>query len=52
MAKYRMYSKVDSSKETILTIQALDENDARYMFSKVKRLDLTTFDHLYSVELV
>lgn len=50
MAKYRMYSKVDKSKETITTIQAIDENDAKNVFSKIKGLDLDKFDSLYSVE--
>lgn len=45
-----MYSKVDKSKETITTIQAIDENDAKNVFSKIKGLDLDKFDSLYSVE--
>ena len=51
MSKYRMYSNSDSNKETIHMIEALDANDARYVFSKIKELDLTSFDSLYSVEL-
>lgn len=48
--KFRMYSKRDSSKETITILEASNISDAVITFSKVKGLEVDTFNELYAVE--
>ena len=49
MKKYYFYSKMDSSKEPIYTISAINHVMAVRRFAKGKRMDLDTFNKLYEV---
>ena len=50
MRKYIFYSKLDSKKEIIGTVEAQDKDSAIKYFSLVKKLDVDEFKKLFRVE--
>ena len=52
MIKYKYYSTNDPSKETIGCIHAENIEEAYYIASKIKKLELQVFKKLFNVERV